>query len=359
MMIGGDTKTVQALTYDTSKNTFKAEGSTEDLGANANWLTFDKTKKFILSTSGAKFQNKEKTGGVFSASVSGNTVKKISSSETPEAPVSVEFSPDGKSLLVASFNGGSLNTYSFSADGTISSTPQQTFKFKGSGPVKGRQGQAAAHEVKIDPTGQLLLVPDLGSDNIHSFSFANDGKLTENGAISAPAGCGPRHIEFSPDSKDTVQFYLLCELSSDLIFFELPDAKSTKATSKQVISTLPPGSKGKNTFNAAEIEITPDKKFVYTSNRQKDPAGKESDNIISAFSRDLTTGELKAAGTFPTGGKGPRQFTFSPDEAASLVFVANQDSNIVTAHKRDSNTGALKQVASTKSEAPTIITAQV
>ncbi|PLW16551.1 hypothetical protein PCASD_16867 [Puccinia coronata f. sp. avenae] len=336
LYVGCEEGSTKLLSFDTAKTELSTPTTLDALGTNVLWFEFDKAKNAAAD----KFSGKDQTGTVFSASVGANgALQKISSSPTDEAPVSIELSPDEKLVMVANFNGGSIQTYELTGTGTLPDKPKETFKFSGSGPVKERQGKASAHQVKMDPSGKVLLVPDLGSDRVHSFTLNKDLTLTRNPDIRVKAGCGPRHLVFSPQKTDLVVFYLLCELSNDLFLIELTDVKS-KGKIKQTLNILPRGT-NPSTFNAAEILITPDKKFLYTTTRQKDKNGKDDDNIFSVFARDDTTGKLTPAGTFPTGGKGPRHFSFSPDPDASLVVVSNQDSNRVNFHKRDPKTGAL------------------
>ncbi|KAA1109921.1 hypothetical protein PGT21_003214 [Puccinia graminis f. sp. tritici] len=358
IFVGGDQgQGISVFTFDTVKGTLtpQAQGRSDALGPSPIWFEFDKAKKLMISTSAEKFDGKEKTGGVFSAAVAADgTLKKISSTETDEAPVSLEISPDEKLVMVASFNGGSVTTYDLNA-GKLSAKPTKTFKFqiKKPGPVAERQTQAAAHQVKLDPAGKLLLVPDLGMDKVHMFSLVSDGKTTSLAPqrdIPIDAGCGPRHLVFDPKKIDRPTFYLLCELSSQLLMIEITDNTKGKIIEKH--SVLPPNAK--NTFNAAEIIISPDGKFLYTTNRQKDKAGKEEDNIFSIFARDLDSGKLTPKGTSPTGGKGPRHCALSPDANASFMVVANQDSNQISVHKRDPQTGALTFVKSADTKSPAI-----
>ena len=56
----------------------------------------------IVSASAEKFGGKDATGGVFSAALAADgSLKRLSSSQTDEAPVSIEFSPDEKLVMVA------------------------------------------------------------------------------------------------------------------------------------------------------------------------------------------------------------------------------------------------------------------
>lgn len=56
----------------------------------------------IISASAEKFGGKDQTGGVFSATLGADgSLQKLSSAQTDEAPVSIEFSPDEKLVMVA------------------------------------------------------------------------------------------------------------------------------------------------------------------------------------------------------------------------------------------------------------------
>ncbi|EGG05922.1 uncharacterized protein MELLADRAFT_87619 [Melampsora larici-populina 98AG31] len=362
MFIGGSGKTVATVTFDIVNKVFTNVSQTIKLGESPSWLVLDPTKKILISTSSVgNFDGKNKTGGIFSAQVNSNgALTKISASESADTPVASEFSKDGKLVVVASYrdytknysssNGGAITTYTIDSSGALSPKPIQTFTFGGSGPVKERQGSAAAHQARFDPTGKFVFVPDLGSDRIRIFSVSGT-TLKQTKDFAVHAGCGPRHMDFFSGGKN-VQAYVICELSNELLVLDLTLESEATFKSKQKISTLPPKTNG-TTMNAAEVAITPDGKFCYASNRQKDPKGKDSDNTIAVFSRD-ESGKLESAGFFPAGGKGPRYIGLSPDGDARLLVVTNEDSNLVTMHTRDKKTGALTQIAKSAQDKPTI-----
>ncbi|OAV90931.1 hypothetical protein PTTG_12483 [Puccinia triticina 1-1 BBBD Race 1] len=357
--VGGEQdKELSLFTFDTAKNTFDTKVVKSDaLGPNVLWLEFNKAKTLMISASGGEFGGVKGTGGVFTASVAADgTLTKVSSAPTDEAPVSIELSKDEKLVMVANFNGGSIQTYDMDATGKFTTgKAKETFKFliDTPGPVKDRQQKAAAHQVKLDPSGELLLVPDLGMDKVHSFTLdPTKHTLTKNKDIPIDLGCGPRHLAFDPtrSKPEKPVFYLLCELSSQLLYLEVTDPKAA-VTVLQKKNVRPPKTR-KNTFNAAEILISPDGKFLYTTNRQKDPAGKVTDNIFTVFSRNEKNGKLTRISDIPSGGKEPRQFGFSPDADATFVAVTNLASNLVSMHKRDPTTGALTFLKSAESKAP-------
>ncbi|KAG0144705.1 hypothetical protein CROQUDRAFT_46952 [Cronartium quercuum f. sp. fusiforme G11] len=357
MFISGYGKSIMAYNFDTKKGTFTLTGITSDLGANPSWLTLDRSKKILISTHEVgDFESKNKTGGVVTSTIlPDGTLKKISTGLTPENPVSSEFSLDQGLVVVASYTGGSLSTFSVDPTGKLSPQPLQTFFFKGSGPVKDRQTAAFAHQARFVPGGNLVLVPDLGSDRMHVFLLGTSNQLTAGDDIIFKEGSGPRHLEFGRSNSGVLLIYVVLELSNELSIFEiLPDSKKPKFIEKQTVSTLPKNS-NKTSFNAAEVSITPDGKFVYVTNRQKDPQGRLDDNTFAIFPRDSVTGLLKPPTFAPTGGKGPRQFSFSPDKIASFIMVACQDSNLVIVHRRNTTSGELSMMAAVPVEAPTMI----
>lgn len=172
--------------------------------------------------------------------------------------------------------------------------------------------------------------------------------------IPVEAGCGPRHLDFYSSPPDRVDVYIVCEISNMIMVMSMTAGNADSFKLLQTISTLPLGTNS-STFTAAEIAVTPDGSFVYSSNRnnQKDIQS-EKGNTIAAFRRQQSTGKLELPSFFPSGGKAPGFFGFSPDKAASLVVVTNVDSNLLTMHERDRTTGALAQIAQVTLKTPTM-----
>ena len=82
----------------------------------------------------------------------------------------------------------------------------------------------------------------------------------------------------------------------------------------QVVQALPEDFKGENL--GAEIDITPNGKFLYVSMRGYD--------AITIFKIDEYSGKLSLNGYQNTGGKHPRHFTFDP--TGSHLLVGNKAS---------------------------------
>jgi 6-phosphogluconolactonase len=97
----------------------------------------------------------------------------------------------------------------------------------------------------------------------------------------------------------------------------------------QTISTLPRDYKGSST--CAEVQIHPDGKFLYGSNRGHDS--------LAVFAIDPAKGTLKPIEYVSTEGKTPRGFGIDP--TGHYLIAANQDSNTLVVFRVDATTGRL------------------
>ena len=80
-----------------------------------------------------------------------------------------------------------------------SSKALQTFPFTlpRPGPNPVRQDAPHPHQIALDPSGQFIVSPDLGSDVVRVFSIDQaSGLLTQCPDYTAPPGSGPRHVAF-------------------------------------------------------------------------------------------------------------------------------------------------------------------
>ena len=192
-----------------------------------------------------------------------------------------------------------------------------------------RQEGPHAHSIFADPTNHYAMAADLGLDKVFVYKIdTTTGKLTPNDPpfASVPSGGGPRHFAFHPNGKFA---YTNNELSSAVTAFTYA-AKDGILTPIQTITTLPKDYPGKGN-TTAEIQIHPNGKFLYVSNRGHDS--------IAAYSIDEKTGKLTSLGQTKTGGKVPRNFGIDP--TGHFLLAANQDSNDIFVFHIDPKTGAL------------------
>jgi 6-phosphogluconolactonase len=113
------------------------------------------------------------------------------------------------------------------------------------------------------------------------------------------------------------------------------DATRGALSEKQTISTVPENSSGGN--STAEIQVHPNGKFVYGSNR--------GHNSIATFSVDSKTGALTLLGNCSTEGKTPRHFIIDP--TGHWLLAENQDSDSIVTLRIDQKTGGLTPTGQT------------
>lgn len=254
--------------------------------------------------------------------------------------VHLALSADERHLVVANYASGSVTVFARIDDGRLERT--QVLTLTGTpGPLTADQQGPQPHEVRFDPTGHHIIVPDKGTDRLHRLGFDSaTGRLTIVGppTPSAP-GAGPRHLLYHPSLP---ALYLVDELSSRLTAYQYT-ADTAQPVVRQSVSTLPADYTGTST--AAEIALSRDARCVHVSNRGHDS--------VATFA--VTGAGALLPPTFtPTGGQQPRFMRFGLDR--TTLYVANQKSDTIVAFDADTGTGALTpngQVISTGS--PTCI----
>jgi 6-phosphogluconolactonase (cycloisomerase 2 family) len=209
--------------------------------------------------------------------------------------------------------------------------------------------------VIVDPTGDFLLVIDLGTDLIRINKIdKTSGKLTECPSVEQVPGTGPRHGAFwTPAgaysrvrrSSESSMFFVANELTNTVAAWAVSYPSGEECLSltlKQLItpyegnSTAPAG--------AALAEIRVKDNFLYTSNRN-DTLFAPNDSItqytISCNGSLAWTDISDSHGTFPR--------TLDINKKGDYVAVGDQVSSNVAIVKRDVKTGKLgERVASLK-----------
>ena len=245
----------------------------------------------------------------------------IGTSPLPDSMASIATDRSGKHLFAASYGGHKMSVARIGADGVA-------------GPAvhvipTGKNAQA----VLTDPSNKHLLVTTLGSDAVMQWKFdAASGELSPNATPSFDVRpkAGPRHLVFHPNSRFV---YLLNELdaSVDVLAY---DAAKGNLSLVQTVSTLPAGFTGKPW--AADLHLTPDGRFLYTSER--------TTSTLAAFAVDPASGQLKLLSHADTE-KQPRGFNIDP--SGRYLVAAGQVSHAVTVYRINSNNGALQPLRST------------
>jgi len=187
-----------------------------------------------------------------------------------------------------------------------------------------------AHAILADAKNRYALATTLGNDLINVFRFdVTTGNLEPNtpASVSLKEKTGPRHFVFHPNGR---LVYVLGELDAAVHVFDYDDDKG-RLKEKQSVSALPPGFTGKPA--AADLHITPDGKFLYSSER--------TSSALTGFSVDPANGTLTPVESIPTE-MAPRGFAI--DSTGRYMFVVGQRSNRMSIYKIVPVTGKLTKL---------------
>ena len=237
---------------------------------------------------------------------------------------------DGSKLLVANYGMGqggpdrSVVVYGFGEDGSLT-PPLASVTNKGTGPNTTRQERSHAHSVTEIIDGGIAVVADLGTDRLVSYRINADGSLQYLGETALPPGAGPRHVALHPNG---TLLFVMNELDSTVASLSLDGGTGTLAL-MDVKPAVPSEAREHN--HCADIQISPDGRFLYGSNRGHDS--------IAVFSINQETGGLTNEGYIPCGGATPRNLALTP--TGKYVFSANQNADRISIFRRDAETGGL------------------
>jgi 6-phosphogluconolactonase (cycloisomerase 2 family) len=146
-------------------------------------------------------------------------------------------------------------------------------------------------------------------------------KVVANGvAASVSADSGPRHLVFNKNGRFV---YLMSELSGKVTVFSYKDGRLERL---QEIVSDSLGARG-----GADIHLSPDGRFLYSSNRLKAEG-------IAIYAVDNHTGLLSRIGYQPTAAH-PRQFNITPN--GQYLLCCCRDSDKIQVFQRDIKTGLL------------------
>lgn len=292
---------------------------------NPSYLAVSPKQKFVYAVSEVMRGNN--SGKVRAFSFNGKTghLKFINEqSSVGDNPCYITVDKTGRWVIVGNYTSGSLAVLPIYKDGSLGKAVSSS-KHYGNSINKQRQEAPHVHATVLSPDNQFLFVPDLGIDKVMIYSFDDKtGRINLKDSAKLKDGSGPRHFDFHPNKKWA---YVVEELSGAVTAFDYENG-SLKAI--QTIRTVP--ANYFQTFTGADIHVSPDGRFLYSSNR-------DSSNTIAIFMIDQKTGRAELIQTQSTLGRTPRNFNFDP--SGNFLLVANQNSDNIVVFKRDRKTGLL------------------
>ncbi|KAJ3486821.1 hypothetical protein NLG97_g6537 [Lecanicillium saksenae] len=320
-------------------SSMKIVTTSKGCGANPSWLRLDHANALLYCV-----DEGFDTGGSLSALRTNDdgSLTALDTEATKVSPVSAVFF--GNHGLAMAHYDNAFTTWNVGNPSKLKNVQTQTFT--GKGPDHDRQEGPHPHQAVLDPSGKYLLVPDLGTDQVHVFSFnANTLKFTAQTNLKVPGGYGPRHLAFASRGDKTFM-YLMTEMANTIIGYQV-----TYANGIQFKQLFAHGTHGKGTTNkkgaeGSEIVVSSDNKFLIASSvgdlNLKIPAfgGSgtiKSDPLVNYAIED--DGSLTLLQEVPAGGNLPRQF--SVNKAGTRVAVGLQNDHRVVVIERDPKTGKM------------------
>ena len=295
-----------------------------------SFLAFSPDQKYLFAVRELREAAGEGFGDAVSFSINQQTgaLTQLSEQSTHGGePCHLVTDPDGRVLIVANHENGTVAVFPINADGTLSPSSDLQ-RHEGSGPGPSQQGPHA-HFVSWDPPKQRILVCDKGIDKVMIYRLdVAAGKLVpaDPPYASLHSGAAPRHIAWHPNGRFA---YVNGEADLTITAFTY-DADAGTLTELHYLSTLPEGTVIER-MSTAQILVEPSGKFVYVSNR--------GHNTIAIFEIDQATGRLTARGHVSTQGETPRNFAI--DRTGTFLYAANQATDTIVHFRIDTATGQL------------------
>jgi 6-phosphogluconolactonase len=238
---------------------------------------------------------------------------------------------DGRHLLLVNYGisdagpNQSLVVFGLRPDGGLT-PPLASVAHSGSGPNAARQERPHAHSVTETIAGGMAIVADLGIDQLVTYTVGPNGALTRLAACALRPGAGPRHLALSSDGRFV---FVINELDSTVVSLSFDGVAGT-LTEVESHPAVPANLTVDN--HCADIQISPDGRFLYCSNRGHDS--------IAILSVDPANGRLSTVGHVPCGGATPRNLALTP--SGRFLLSANQNADQVRIFARDAETGGLQ-----------------
>jgi 6-phosphogluconolactonase len=260
----------------------------------------------------------------------------------PDSMAYVSTDRGGRFLFTASYGSDKVAVSPIDEDGLVTAEPIQVLP-------TGRN----AHSILADRTNHFVYSAILGANEVMQFAFdANSGKLAplDPPAVTLEPGHGPRHLALSGDNKF---LYVLNELSGYVAQYAIDGANGTLKLIASVPSVPPelgmkwgqpqapagaapagpataPTAEEKPAIWAADLRLTPNGKFLYTTERNTDK--------IALFTVAPGTGTLTYVANFATE-RQPRGINIDP--GGHYLVAAGEKSDRLSVYRIDQASGKL------------------
>jgi len=336
-----DDATIDGYVMDSKTGALTSVGKA-DAGKTVMPMAVSPNKKFLYAVVRSQPMR------VFSYAIDGKTgaLTQKATAPLPDSMAYVSTDRSGRFLLTASYGGDKVAVSPIGPDGLVTAEAIQVLP-------TGRN----AHSILADRTNRFVYSANLGANQVLQFAFdAKSGKLTplDPPAVKPEPGHGPRHLAFSPDNKF---LYVLNELSGHVTQYAIDNAKGTLTMIDSVPSVPPelsmkwgqpqapagaapaPSAAASNPDEkpaiwAADLRLTPNGKFLYTTERNT--------NKIALFTVAPRTGKLSYVTNFATE-RQPRGINIDP--SGRFLVASGEKSDRLSVYRIDQASGKLSEPA--------------
>ena len=338
-----ESKGIYEFAFDSTTGKMSAievAGETKD----PSWVVVHPNGKFLYSVNEA---GKASTVSAFAIEpASGKLTQLNQMPALGEDPCYLSFDKTGKFLFVANYTSGNVVAFPILADGKLGEHTGLQQDRGTLGPNKERQEAPHAHWIR--QMRDQVFVADLGLDRILVYKFdpakgvlgpmpaPGPDNIRPQGPVVLSPGSGPRHVAISRAAEGNLMtfMYVLGEIDSSITMMGTTK-EGDFGGAGQKIPLLPADFSGRN--DAAEIEIHPNGRFLYASNRGHDS--------IVVYEIEKERGRLSQVADVPTGGKEPRHFAIDP--TGHFLLAENQLSDTIVEFRIDPATGKLTPTGQT------------
>ncbi|MFJ3055007.1 lactonase family protein [Herbaspirillum sp. NPDC087042] len=243
-------------------------------------------------------------------------------------PVHLDFSADGRYLLVANYASGDLARLPILGDGALGTAVKSDILPGTPGPNAQEQGSAHPHFIGRYATAHCSshwhIVPDKGLDTVFAINWQEHARPVIT-SCRWRAGSGPRHAAFHPQLP---LVYVANELDCTMTVWRF-DHDSGELTPLHTVATVPEPARQHS--SAAGIVMHPGAHALYVSNRGHDS--------VCVIALDAASGMPTARSWVSGGGDFPRFITLDPP--GHHLYVANERSDSIVQFAVDPGSAAL------------------
>jgi 6-phosphogluconolactonase len=270
------------------------------------------------------------------------TLTQKATAPLPDSMPYVATDRSGRFLLTASYGGDKVAVSPIGSDGLVTAETIQVLP-------TGRN----AHSILADRTNRFVYSANLGANQVLQFAFdAKTGRLSplDPPAVKPEPGHGPRHLAFSRGNEF---LYVLNELSGHVTQYAIDSTRGTLKLIDSVpsvppelgmkwgqpqapVGTVPatpaeaPKPDEKPPIWAADLRLTPNGKFLYTTERNT--------NKIALFTVAPRTGKLAYVTNFSTE-RQPRGINIDP--SGQYLVASGEKSDRLSVYRIDQASGRL------------------